>query len=348
MAEHIGPYRLDEELGRGSMGIVYRGFEEDIGRVVAVKIIRPHQHVAPEEVAESRVRFKREAAAAGILSHPNIVVVYQFGEANGELFIGMEFVAGQPLQRGLIAGAPSDRRTVLSILTQVAAALDHAHAHGVIHRDIKPANILVRHDGCVKITDFGVARIASQTITQTGMTMATPAYMAPEQILATKVDGKADQYSLAVVAYRMLSGRLPFEAEPTHALIYQIVNCDPPRLDSVNSRLPPACAEAVDRALAKDPGQRYPSCLEFVKHLGECSAEQKTAMPDWIQSVEMEVQAHVTRNDWQTALQLAESAASLAPENVRLCELLRTLKRQRRRLVIPRFSGVRSASPIRN
>jgi serine/threonine protein kinase/formylglycine-generating enzyme required for sulfatase activity len=279
MADRVGPYRLDEELGRGSMGVVYRGFDENIERVVAVKIIRPQQHAAPEDEAEARLRFKREAAAVGKLFHPNIVVVYHFGEANGELFICMEFVAGISLQRALIPGSPMDTHTALSILTQIADALDHAHSQGVIHRDIKPANILVGVDGRVKITDFGVARIASHTITQTGMTMGTPLYMAPEQILGARVDGKADQFSLAVIAYRMLAGSLPFNAEPVQALMYQIVNSDPPRLDSVNSHLPPACAEIIHRALAKRPGERYPACSAFIRELKDSLAEPKPVPP---------------------------------------------------------------------
>jgi formylglycine-generating enzyme required for sulfatase activity/serine/threonine protein kinase len=279
MADRVGPYRLDEELGRGSMGVVYRGFDENIERVVAVKIIRPQQHAAPEDEAEARLRFKREAAAVGKLFHPNIVVVYHFGEANGELFICMEFVAGISLQRALIPGSPMDTHTALSILTQIADALDHAHSQGVIHRDIKPANILVGVDGRVKITDFGVARIASHTITQTGMTMGTPLYMAPEQILGAKVDGKADQFSLAVIAYRMLSGSLPFNAEPVQALMYQILNSGPPRLDSINSHLPPACAEAIHRALAKKPGERYVTCSAFIRELKDSLAEPKPVPP---------------------------------------------------------------------
>jgi serine/threonine protein kinase len=228
MAERIGPYRLDEELGRGAMGIVYRGFDPAIGRNVAVKIIRPQQFSTADEDAQMKLRFAREAAAAGKLSHPNIVVIYQLSEEAGVQYMAMELVAGLSLEQTLAPGAPMATEVALPILSQIADALDFAHAEGVVHRDIKPANILIRRDGRIKITDFGIARIVSQTMTRTGITMGTPSYMAPEQIRASRVDGKADQFSLAVLAYQMLSGRKPFGADTDHALLYQIMHEEPP------------------------------------------------------------------------------------------------------------------------
>lgn len=284
MIERIGPYRLDEEIGRGGMGIVYRGFDAAIGRTVAVKIIRPQQFSTAEEDAQLKLRFAREAAAAGKLSHPNIVVIYQLGEENGIQYMAMEFVAGLSLEQFLSRGGPMETDTTVSILRQIADALDFAHSEGIVHRDVKPANILVRADGRVKITDFGVARILSQTLTQAGITVGTPSYMAPEQILAARVDGKADQFSLGVIAYQMLSGRKPFDAGTGPGVIYQIMNAEPPSLNEVNTRLTPACAEVVHRALSKDPDGRYPNCSAFVRTLAESitvSPEPALALGDF-------------------------------------------------------------------
>jgi formylglycine-generating enzyme required for sulfatase activity/tRNA A-37 threonylcarbamoyl transferase component Bud32 len=315
MAGQIGPYRLDEELGRGSMGIVYRGFEPAIGRQVAVKIVRSQQFSTSDEDAQMKVRFAREAAAAGTLSHDNIVVIYRLEEENGVQYIGMEFVAGVSLEKMLAPGAPMETQMALSILSQIAGALDYAHAKGVIHRDIKPANILVRPDGRIKITDFGIARIASQTITETGMTMGTPAYMAPEQIRGSKVDGKADQFSLAVMAYQMLSGRRPFDAEG-HALMYQIVNGEPPALNCVNTFLPPACTSAVNRGLAKEPERRYPTCSAFVQALRESFVWRERPEPTTRKSDPAEMPGQLRRrlpaSSWRAILIVAGAVACVA------------------------------------
>jgi serine/threonine-protein kinase len=177
--ESIGPFQLLEELGRGAMGVVFRGFDPAIGRPVAIKIIRADQLASPEEVSDLKVRFAREAAAAGMLSHANIVTVYHLGEEGDLQYLVMELVNGDSLEKTLSNGQPQDPRTAISILAQVADALDYAHGEGIVHRDVKPANILVRTDGKAKITDFGIARILSQTVTGTGLTFGTPAYMSP-------------------------------------------------------------------------------------------------------------------------------------------------------------------------
>jgi serine/threonine-protein kinase len=218
--ESIGPFQLLEELGRGAMGVVFRGFDPAIGRSVAIKIIQSGQFASPEEKSDLKVRFAREAAAAGKLSHPNIVTVYQLGEQGDSQYLVLELVNGASLEKTLSGGQTLDQKTALSILGQVADALDYAHSEGIVHRDVKPANILVRPDGKAKITDFGIAHIASQTVTRTGFTFGTPAYMSPEQIESFKVSGKADQYSLGVIAYQMLSGKRPFSADTGPSLMY--------------------------------------------------------------------------------------------------------------------------------
>jgi serine/threonine-protein kinase len=216
--ESIGPFQLLEELGRGAMGVVFRGFDPAIGRPVAIKIIRADQFASPEEVSDLKLRFAREAASAGKLSHPNIVTVYHLGEEGDLQYLVLELVNGTSLEKTLLSGQPQDPKTAVSILTQAADALDYAHGEGIVHRDVKPANILVCPDGKAKITDFGIARMASQTVTRTRFTFGTPVYMSPEQIMTATVSGKADQYSLGVIAYQMLSGRKLFAADTGPAL----------------------------------------------------------------------------------------------------------------------------------
>lgn len=264
----IGPYQIIEELGRGAMGVVFRGFDPGISRPVAVKVIRP-QHSSPDQAAEARMRFSREAKAAGRLSHPNIVTIYQIGEDRGYSYMSMEYVEGAPLSSMMSPGVSMPEDKVLGMVRQVSEALDHAHQQEVVHRDIKPSNILVRTDGKVKIADFGIARIASQTLTQQGMTLGTPAYMSPEQIQGAKVDGKADQFSLAVLAYQMLAGQKPFEASTEQALILSIVSDPPKPIHQANPNLPSSASAVFERALAKDPANRYGTCAEFCAALIE-------------------------------------------------------------------------------
>jgi len=255
--EFIGPYRLDSELGHGAMGVVFRGFDLAIGRAVAIKIIKFNQFATPSEKAELKLRFTREATAAGKLSHPNIVTVYHLGEQSDVQYLVLELVDGWSLENALSNGIPQNRGVSISILSQVAGALDYAHCQGIVHRDVKPANILVRSDGTAKITDFGIARISSQTVTRTGFSMGTPAYMAPEQIMSARVSGRADQFSLAVVAYQMLSGRRPFIADSDPGLIFKIVSEEAQPLHEMDRSFPPRASEVLRKGLSKDPNQRF-------------------------------------------------------------------------------------------
>jgi formylglycine-generating enzyme required for sulfatase activity len=264
--ESIGPYRLLEELGRGAMGVVFRGFDPAIDRHVAIKIIQTSQFASPEERSELKLRFAREGSAAGKLSHPNIVTIHQLGEEGDLQYLVLELVNGCSLEKTLAGGKPQDPETAVSIIAQVADALDYAHREGIVHRDVKPANILIRPDGTAKITDFGIARIASQTVTRTGSTFGTPAYMSPEQIETANVGGEADQYSLGVIAYQLLSGRKPFDGTgPT--LMFQIMSEEAPPLHTVNEALSPRTSEVIRKVLAKRPEDRFGSCLEFAERL---------------------------------------------------------------------------------
>ncbi|HEV3202175.1 MAG TPA: bifunctional serine/threonine-protein kinase/formylglycine-generating enzyme family protein [Bryobacteraceae bacterium] len=267
--ESIGPYQLLEELGRGAMGVVFRGFDPAIGRSVAIKIIQAGQFASPEEKSDLRVRFAREAAAAGRLSHPNIVTVYQLGQDGDTQYLVLELVDGCSLEKTLAGGQPQDPKTAVSIVTQVADALDYAHSEGIVHRDVKPANILVRPDGKAKITDFGIAHIASQTVTRSGFTFGTPAYISPEQIETSQVSGRADQYSLGVIAYQMLSGKRPFAADTGPSLMFKIMEAKAPTLHSLNPAISPDTSAAIAKAMARKPEDRYASCKEFAEQLSE-------------------------------------------------------------------------------
>ncbi len=267
MPQQIGHYQILEELGRGAMGIVFRSLDPSIGRPVAIKVIRTQEFSSAAENEEARLRFTREASAAGRLSHPNIVTIYQLGEERGYRYLVMEFVPGSPLDKVMSNGTILPIKQIVSMLCSLADALDHAHGEGIVHRDIKPANIIVRPDGKVKITDFGIARVCSQAITKTGFTFGTPAYMAPEQIAAESVGGQADQFSLAVMACEMLSGKKPFEAPTDQAMMYEIVNAEPKRAHELNSALPTSCSRVIQKALSKSPAARYPTCTLFVQAL---------------------------------------------------------------------------------
>jgi len=261
------------------MGVVFRGFDPAIGRAVAIKLIQLNQFATATEKAELKLRLAREAAAAGKLSHPNIVTVYQLAEQGDLQYLVLELVEGRSLEKALSSGIPQDRKTSMSILSQVAGALDYAHAEGVVHRDVKPANILVRRDLRAKITDFGIARIAAQPVTRTGSSMGTPSYMAPEQITSARVDGRADQFSLAVIAYQMLSGRKPFVADTDPGLIYKIVSQEAQPLHELDQSFPPRTSEVLRKGLAKEPSQRYATCAEFIADLSASMEGRVAAAP---------------------------------------------------------------------
>lgn len=266
------------EVGRGAMGVVYQAQDPAIGRVIAIKTINLANLTDGAERSRLRDRLFREAQSAGMLSHPNIVTIYDIAEENGMAYIFMEFVNGPPLERLLLEPVPMSRDKILAIFRQTAMALDYAHQKGIVHRDIKPANIMVHEDGRAKITDFGVAKIVSQQMTQSGAMMGTPAYMSPEQVQGQAVDGRADQFSLAVIVYEVLTGEKPFVADYLPTLLYKIVREDPAPPHRLNPTLGPAIEEALAKALSKDPEQRFPNCAAFATALEEACA----ATPQWI------------------------------------------------------------------
>jgi len=259
------------------MGIVYKAQDPAIGRTIAIKSIRLQDLTDETERTRLRERLFREAQSAGILSHPNIVTIYDIAEQDGMAYIFMEFVHGPPLERMLKVDQTPDKETLLSIFRQTAAALDYAHKKGIVHRDIKPANIMIHEDGTAKITDFGVAKIMSQQMTLAGTMMGTPSYMSPEQVQSDNITGRADQFSLAVIAYEVLTGEKPFAAEYLPTLLYKIVREDPLPPQRLNNTLSQQVEPIFRRALAKIPDDRYDTCAEFINAL----AAACNANPAW-------------------------------------------------------------------
>ena len=271
--EQIGRYKIVGELGRGAMGIVYKAQDPSIGRMIAIKSIRLNDLSDDAERVRMRDRLFREAQSAGILSHPGIVTIYDVAEEGGLAYIFMELVNGPPLEKMLKAEQTPDKETLLSVFRQTAAALDYAHKKGIVHRDIKPANIMIHEDGTAKITDFGVAKIVSQHMTQAGMIMGTPSYMSPEQVQGGVISGRTDQFSLAVIAYEVLTGEKPFTAEYLPTLLYKIVREDFEPPQRLNPTLSGDIEAVMRRALAKNAANRYESCAEFVVALSTaCNA----------------------------------------------------------------------------
>jgi len=262
----IGEYEVLGLLGRGGMATVYLAHDIALDRKVAIKVMSPHL-VAGEGMAE---RFKREARTAGSLGHPHIIPIYAVKEAGDLLFFVMKFVEGRPLDSIIHEVGPLPFPMVQSIMQQVGSALASAHRRGIIHRDIKPANIMLDVDGWAVVTDFGIAKVADkQGLTMTGATVGTPSYMSPEQCAATKELGPtSDQYSLGVVAYEMLSGRLPFAQQSVMAIMYAHFNEPPPPIQTARADCPPAIAAAVMRMLEKDPENRWPTVEAAVAAFG--------------------------------------------------------------------------------
>ena len=264
--EQIGRYEIASELGRGAMGIVYRARDPRIGREVAIKTIKPADQADRDEIEDLRERLFREAQSAGCLSHPGIVTIFDVDEQDGLVYIAMELVEGQTLDRYVSTAGDTARSPgfAVDLLLQVGDALDYAHRRGIVHRDIKPSNIMISPDG-VKIMDFGVARIASSQLTRTGAVMGTPNYMSPEQVKGEDLDGRSDQFSLGAIGYELLTGKKPFQASNLTSTIFKIVSADPVRPRQLNPQISAPLEAAVLRALAKDPDGRFAVCREFAE-----------------------------------------------------------------------------------
>jgi predicted Ser/Thr protein kinase len=257
----LARYEVVRELGKGAMGIVYLAKDPLIGRLVALKTIRPAAHADDDETKEFQQRFLREAQAAGILNHPSIVTVHDIGqdEATGVMFIAMEYVEGQNMKEVLSQGRPLTFEQTGEIIAQVGDALDFAHSKGIVHRDVKPANIILLEGMRAKITDFGIAKIASgvSNLTSTGQFLGTPNYMAPEQIKGAPVDGRTDIFALGICLYECLTRRKPFGGDSLTSISYKIVHEPFPPLSEINPQIPEGYEDVIARCLAKDPVKRY-------------------------------------------------------------------------------------------
>ena len=261
--KQISRYEILSELGHGAMGVVFKAQDPLIGRLIALKTITASVADDPGLLE----RFRREAKAAGALQHPNIVTIYEMGEADGAPFIAMEYLEGESLAALIDRRAPIPVAQKIGYLVQTCRALQYAHRHGVIHRDIKPANMVVTLEGEVKVVDFGIARLADASKTQTGTLLGTLAYMSPQQIRGKGGNALSDIWSLGIVLYELLSGRRPFQGENHAALMLSIMHNDPVPLRELLAGCPPQLDAISRRALAKDEAVRYQSMEELLLEL---------------------------------------------------------------------------------
>lgn len=269
MISRLGRYEVLGELGQGAMGIVYKARDPLIDRIVAIKTI--NLGLALDEKEEYEGRFYQEAKAAGRLSHPNIVTIYDVGKNGDVAYIAMEFLEGRELRDIMNEDRLLSVDQVLDIAAQVAQGLDYAHEHDIVHRDVKPSNVMVVHDGHVKITDFGIARMASSAVrTQTGMVLGSPKYMSPEQVMGKAIDQRSDIFSLGVMLYEMLTGQAPFNGDNVNAIMYQTLNAIPATPDSINPEVPEMVNFIVAKALAKKLEDRYQNARDIAVDLRAC------------------------------------------------------------------------------
>ncbi|HZS02548.1 MAG TPA: protein kinase [Chloroflexota bacterium] len=332
IGQTLGKYQLLKELGRGGFATVYQGYDAGLERYVALKVLHPE--LTRDEVALRR--FQREAMAVARMRHANIIIVYEFGEdpVSGSAYIVMEYVEGDTLKGRL--GKPIPLAETQRIIGDVASALDYAHNRGVIHRDIKPANILITNENQVVLADFGIALLAQNSSSLTRGLLGTPQYMAPEQALGEPIDARSDLYALGIVLYEMLAGQPPFRGDSPLATLALQVNAPLPKLRATNPAVPEAVEAMIERALAKDPAQRYPTAAEFRAALQEAAESAQSAMgmatysPDVAAAAQQRQQSGDARlgglpglyqgmleaaqeGDWQQVLEFGQAIRTMDP-----------------------------------
>ncbi len=264
-ADRIGHYRILQELGQGSMGVVFRAYDEEQNREVALKTIATEMRGNPE----LRKRFYLEADVARKLDHPGIIHVLEVGEAGGHMFIAMELLDGQDLKTLIKHGPQTSLEQRIDWMRQLTAAIGYAHSKGIIHRDVKPGNIHIRSNGKAVVMDFGIARTADSRITTRGAILGTPEYISPEQVLAIRVDHRADIFSLGLVFYELLTGAHPFRSKNLPSTVHRILNESPPSPEQLNPAIPIGLAAIVLKMLEKDLNARYQSCARILADLEE-------------------------------------------------------------------------------
>jgi len=278
----LGKYEIRRELGAGAMGVVYEGWDPGIARRVAIKTVKSSE-LQGAEAEQTLARFRHEAQAAGRLSHPNIVQIYEFGDiqdsadnSGGTQFIAMEFIEGRELKDYFDADERFKLPEIVRIMKELLAALSHAHKNGIVHRDIKPANIILLGDGTVKVADFGIARIESSNLTQAGSVLGTPAYMSPEQFMGQTVDARSDLFSAGVVLYQFLTGEKPFTGSVT-TIMHKVLKEQPIAPSELNVQMPRTFDALMQKALAKRPDERFQSATEFAAALEATTAGRAAA-----------------------------------------------------------------------
>jgi serine/threonine-protein kinase len=264
---HVGRFEVLGELGKGSMGLVYKARDPKINRLLAIKTIRFSDEFEEDVIQEIKGRFFTEAEIAGQLSHPSIVTIYDVGDDGDLTYMAMEYLEGKDLDKFVSKKTLLPLPKALDLVSRVAEALAFAHEASVIHRDIKPANIMLLDSGGVKVTDFGIAKAISSSRTRTGVILGTPNYMSPEQIMGQKIDHRSDIFSLGVLFYQLLTGELPFRGENLSNLLYQITQVRHPSVREINPKIPKACEQIIDKALTKNPDNRFQSAAEMAKLL---------------------------------------------------------------------------------
>ncbi len=265
----LGPYEIVARLGAGNMASVYQAVQAGSDRRIALKVLP--QHLAEDPIFAGR--FHQEAAVIANLRHPHILPLIDFGEANGYTYIAMPLA-----EKGALAhylnGSPLSLDQICGVALQLASALDYAHSRGVVHRDVKPSNVLIDGSGNCQLADFGMAKILAGTakFTAAGLAVGTPAYMSPEQALATRIDGRSDIYSLGVVLYQMSTGRVPFQAKTPIAVVHMHLSEPAPPPRTLNPALPAALEQVILKALAKQPDDRYASAVDMARAVQEATA----------------------------------------------------------------------------
>jgi predicted Ser/Thr protein kinase len=346
----FGKFEIEARLGQGAMGEVYRAHDPILDRTVALKTVSAALLTGREALA----RFRREARAAARLQHPNIVTIYELGEEKGTHYIAMEFVDGQELGE-VMASTERSLEQKVRMLVDVCRGLDFAHkVGGVVHRDVKPANILVRHDGTVKILDFGIARMGESSMTQTGIVLGTPSYLSPELLRGAKADHHADMWAVGVLLYEMLAGRRPFEAPTIASLIQKIVNEPLPPLDAEALHVPPALVAVAERALRKDPAARYKDLGEMLNALlvaiGATPAPEAPLDPNVrkraYEANFAEARRRLAEDDLTGALEAAKRAQGLDVTRTGIISLIRVIEERLRSATTVRAVPAAGASPL--